>query len=837
MKNLFKKLMLVAVAAMAFTACSQDVNEVNKVEKVTRYEFTANFADTRSGFAGKNEAGDAYVSEWHEGDQVKVFIDNYGAVTADIDTEGKFSFELTNAPETFFMTVCAPAEAWVSQNTANLPEVQTSGVNSVDAKAHLLQAQNVLVNNVSADAFNMEHKIAYAKMTVNGVDFAIDHVVVDLKGSFSGYDRELSYTVNANGVDNTFWFATEPIDVAEFTVTAYDAEGNAVAKTVDVAEAGKTMSFNYGRVGTFSVSGLEEAAEPSVPMFTSAAYTGNAGDKVVKLYSDTLGELWMNFYGSNSLITGDNWINPGVYGKDNGMYFGGDYGQYKPVGFSEFLTSTPNSFTLEVSIVDGMYKFVINADYTNMYDGVVLENATFIGTIPGLGMPDLRTALATPEVTYTLNGNMITVSWTPVDGAVGYHIHDYYYDIDTTTTETSITAELSEYKWYYIYVSAIASADDANYKDSAEAAISFEHKDPRTTLPVPTNLTATVDGRYATISWDAVEGADYYTISYYLNGNQAVDVEGTSHTLDLGYGISNLWIYVFSKANDNNPDYKSSESWDGAVVVNTGKDPDVIAQYMWDETFVWQNSGYFQWVDNTYGSGCYLNIYLNAADRPGNNSIKPGVYKGTTTTSPGVGEFSVKIGNTSWAPFYSIYNSYISSSHTLEVKVVDDKYVIVFTYGSETHGYVGLPDGFVLPSEGGDSGDDNTGDEGDGFIQMTKLYYKESVANLYNFVMMNSDASCTITISMNNQDALSTWIPGPYTYTSKSTSVANNSPGYFTLQYESAKINGSTYQLNATGHTLKVLSSSNGGNHEIELYVVTSDGTEYKFRFSGSLGL
>ena len=116
MKNLFKNLMLVAVAAMAFTACQNDSNEVNEVNRVTRYEFTANIADenddTRSGFVGKNEAGNAYVSEWHEGDKVKVYIDNYGDVTADIDTEGNFELELTNAPEPFFMTVCAPADSW-----------------------------------------------------------------------------------------------------------------------------------------------------------------------------------------------------------------------------------------------------------------------------------------------------------------------------------------------------------------------------------------------------------------------------------------------------------------------------------------------------------------------------------------------------------------------------------------------------------------------------------------------------------------------------------------------------------------------------------------------------
>ena len=485
MKNLFKNLMLVAVAAMAFTACTENGEEVNAVSNVTRYEFTANIAeDTRSGFAEKEEGATAYKSEWHEGDQVKIFVEGYEAIVADVTTEGKFTLELTDAPESFFMTVVSPAESWASEYTATIPAVQTPLANSVDPKAHLLQAQALPVNNGVAD-INMQHMAAYGKMTVNGVAFAIDHVVVDLKGTFYGYDREYSYTINATHVENnTFWFATEPIDVAEFTVTAYDAEGNSVAKTVDVAAAGKTMSFQYGRVGTFSVSGLEEYVAPAAPMFTSASYNGNPSDKVVKLYSDTLGELWMNFYGSNSLLTSENWINPGQYGKDNGMYFGGNYGQYKPVGYSSFLTSTPNSFTLDVSIVDGKYKFVINADYTNMYDGVVLENATFIGEIPGLGMPDLRAKLAAPSnVTYSTDGKTITLSWDAVTGADGYRVKLYSpYDesFEEIVTGTEYVYEAQLYNTQYSFtIMSYASDENTQYRSSDDAyAYATTDKDP-----------------------------------------------------------------------------------------------------------------------------------------------------------------------------------------------------------------------------------------------------------------------------------------------------------------------------------------------------------------------
>ena len=620
MKNLFKNLMLVAVAAMAFTACQNDNNEVNEVNRVTRYEFTANIADdTRSGFAEKEEGATAYKSEWYGNETLKIFVTDYSnynvETTASINAEGNFALELTDAPESFFITVVSPAESWVSEYTANIPAEQTPLANSVDPKAHLLQAQARPVSGGVAD-IDMTHMAAYGKMTVKGVDFAIDHVVVDLKGSFYGYDREYSYTINATNVENnTFWFATEPIDVAEFTVTAYDAEGNAVAKTVDVAAAGKTMSFQYGRVGTFSVSGLEAYVEPEEPeepkalVFTSAKWVNTStSDKFVQFYTEDGGTLQLNFYNCNY----SDLLDARTYGFANSgdIYPGGRYSWYENTAAG--IDTEIVGGSVMVSVVNGQYYI----EFSNMadYDGVVIEAATFTGLISGLQVPDMRTALATPNVTSSVDGKMITISWDAVEGAESYKVYCATTSAiaEVNTTETTVTIEAPEYsKQYEFMVTAIAA--------------------------------------------------------------------------------------------DTDPDYKSSEA--KTIKVTTDKDPNgPIADYMWDETFVWNNSGYFELRDSSYSTS-YWYIYLNAADRPGNNSIKPGVYTATNTTSPGEGEFSVKISASGSAPFWGIYASYLSNAHTLEVKVVDGKYQIAFTYSNASHGYIGLPDGFVLPSDGGDSGE------------------------------------------------------------------------------------------------------------------------------------
>ena len=480
MKNLFKNLMLVAVAAMAFTACTDNNEEVNAVSKVTRYEFTANIADdTRSGFAEKEDGATAYKSEWFGDETLKVFVTDYNnynvEVTTSVNEKGQFTLELTDAPESFFVTVVSPAEAWVSEYTANLPEVQIPLANSVDPKAHLLQAQAVPVSGNSA-SFDMAHQIAYGKMTVKGVEFDIDHVVVDLKGTFYGYDREYSYTINAANVENdTFWFATEPIDVAEFTVTAYDAEGNAASKRVDVAAAGKTMSFSYGRVGTFSVKDLEEYVAPTETYDSTYAYIYQdygATDKEIMFVAEDGRGLRIDFYN----VYENNCIVPGTYTfTGDSKMWGGWCFYYANVEY--YYTSKLDNGQAVVSVEDGQYKIV----FTNMaFEGTVyVEQFTFKGQIEGLDIPDPRVKLATPEVTYTNEDKVVTLSWNAIEGVEYYSVEcDNDAIEDFTTTQTSATITLPEYGAYGFSVAAKVADNNENYRSSDAATVMVVVKDP-----------------------------------------------------------------------------------------------------------------------------------------------------------------------------------------------------------------------------------------------------------------------------------------------------------------------------------------------------------------------
>ena len=109
MKNLFKNLMLVAVAAMAFTACQNDNSEVDTLPKTRVVTFFTNIGDdTRSGFTGKDGDG-IYQSAWDGGESI-ILAAEVTKSTPTIDANGKFEQEFVEGDQ--FVSLYSPASSW-----------------------------------------------------------------------------------------------------------------------------------------------------------------------------------------------------------------------------------------------------------------------------------------------------------------------------------------------------------------------------------------------------------------------------------------------------------------------------------------------------------------------------------------------------------------------------------------------------------------------------------------------------------------------------------------------------------------------------------------------------
>ena len=285
MKNLFKNLMLVAVAAMAFTACTETNDEVNAVAKRTVFEFTADFGtDTRSYFGEKE--GDSYPSFWEGGEQVTFVApaaDYDGTYTAyaeavKLDDEGRratFTVEFGNRNPIKAGTVYAyVGEGWNAfNNYAYVKDYQTPRANSVDPACHMAYT------SFEYDGSNMEvtgtfkHGAAYGKMTINGFDGKkISEVAIQL---FKGEDEyPKTYTLNTANLDtHTYWFAAEACQPTKFVVSAVVDDVTYFKEVVLTEE--RPLNFNVGRVSTFSVSGLvKEPVQLDSPIITASFANG-----------------------------------------------------------------------------------------------------------------------------------------------------------------------------------------------------------------------------------------------------------------------------------------------------------------------------------------------------------------------------------------------------------------------------------------------------------------------------------------------------------------------------------------------------------------------------------
>ena len=259
MKNLFKSLMLVAVAAMAFTACQKDVDELNKVSEGTTVTFSANFgADTRATLTDEDNDG-VFKAAWAEGDKVNFVAYNgeeyIEAVLVEVAEAGATTEFTVNFKNTL-------AEGTVIK--AFLNQYYDSYYERID-KYNSLSSQYVKPNiqyvYASAETvyggeaigdLTFSHDVAYACMTL-GCDCDEPCRFTYAKVTFTDVDgnSDYYYLYGDDAENNKFWFTAEAVaNLAKLEVSAQD-EFYENYEYVRVFEAGKALKA--GVLYTFTV--------------------------------------------------------------------------------------------------------------------------------------------------------------------------------------------------------------------------------------------------------------------------------------------------------------------------------------------------------------------------------------------------------------------------------------------------------------------------------------------------------------------------------------------------------------------------------------------------------
>ena len=318
MKNLFKSMMAVAVAAMSFTACSTDVTEdIAPVEKFT-VKINAAAPETRTVF-GTLDDGE-YPTLWEGNESIKAALNManlYGkdpiSLTSVSDDKKTATFEASftdDASGSYTIYAVSPASAYVSGiNTKYnfnllIPTEQTPTATSCDPKAQILVGQSATTTTrpTSVD-MQFKHMTAYAKIsfintnlsndvTISSIDisseshiagrynyFVAEHADGYPAGTINPNTPAQSITVNTSYLKDV-WVALAPVDVSDtdMTFVITTSEGF-LTKTIHF---GDDKSFKSGVITTFNVdmSGIELESADKYTLVTDLSVLAE-GDNVI----------------------------------------------------------------------------------------------------------------------------------------------------------------------------------------------------------------------------------------------------------------------------------------------------------------------------------------------------------------------------------------------------------------------------------------------------------------------------------------------------------------------------------------------------------------------------
>lgn len=283
MKNLFTKMMLVAVAAMTFIGCSQEPTEINATVKKTTIELTANIDEVTRSYFGEEvteNGSTSYPSYWEGNESVKLVAYNStngivaeangtieaeeGSATARVSAT--FEGELTDVVK---LGAYVGGWSYMEPGVVELPEEQLMNTEgTVASNAHTLSAETAWDGTPATLELSFAHKVAYGKMTIKECPVAVEKIAkVEVALDDAVYTVRLGDQIATTDI----WFACEEdTEFATLKVSVVADNSVTYSKSVDMSAlaADKRLKFVTGEVSKFAISGLTKEAADHVVEFT-----------------------------------------------------------------------------------------------------------------------------------------------------------------------------------------------------------------------------------------------------------------------------------------------------------------------------------------------------------------------------------------------------------------------------------------------------------------------------------------------------------------------------------------------------------------------------------------
>ena len=289
--------MLVAVAAMGFTACQTDVEidqpSVDAVKGTTITVLAGFNEDTRATLVdGEGE----FLVNWEESDSVifkATATDGTFTYATSEQTTLKNEGAAAEFTATFSKEVAAGStieayiygyyytswEGYYDYNWNWISE-QTLGNNSLyyqypkqDAPGYIVASASFEYNGeeLISEPVNFTHEYGYGKVTLpEGTD--VYNIVLEFNDNYT-YRLQDCYNIEGN----TYWFVADPMEVSVMDVTVNTNDGVTLVKSVDMTAVEKPLFFKAGKVSTFSlgnfITKLEQTWGSAVADVNSIKFT------------------------------------------------------------------------------------------------------------------------------------------------------------------------------------------------------------------------------------------------------------------------------------------------------------------------------------------------------------------------------------------------------------------------------------------------------------------------------------------------------------------------------------------------------------------------------------
>lgn len=501
MKNLFTRLMLVAVAAMGFVACQDGFEDVTIAPEASEVvmTITADADDTRTVLDEANK-----MVQWSDGDALKVIENskNYRTTTNTVITDGKAQFTVAfdedTTSESFTYNAFYPATA-VSEDDADkvnnakvkviVKDAQNPTATSFDPAADILVSKQIVTDAQPTElSMQFARLVALGKMTLTNLPASstISKVVFSVEGTdennatkiagrnyvdattgvvseYGYYGKTNTITLNYNEPISTrdIYFTCNPFVLVEGEKFTVEVTCNDYVYTREVAiPEGRSLSFEQGNLNTFSVdmtSAIKEDnfvfpdGEYAVLAYKNSKYYALSCTSVNS--STRLDSIDNVTYSGEGVFTTDNanlkWTIE--YTEDKGYTFKGDNNQYIAWSSGNYAKTQSDVYYLDITEDGdtGRYNVTSKADATRKLQRNATEANSYFAFYTSTQSGSLYLVPVTIKVDTTPS---ITIDTTPVsfdynanEGTIATTLKNLEIsDVTVTSSAQWLTATLTE---------------------------------------------------------------------------------------------------------------------------------------------------------------------------------------------------------------------------------------------------------------------------------------------------------------------------------------------------------------------------------------------------------